>query len=265
MALEDLNPAVRVEEILDGADIEPANRLEYFLKKAAGSGLPAYTSADKGKVLTIGDGAPQTEVVVPEQTWEQAEGTTMHDLAGADWTGIEVGDDVVVTLNGNTFNATVQGNSSGYQILYGNSNQIVYVFSSGATKSSIITSETQTYTLSVSKNTASVEPKWESASSGSGGAFNVIITHDSSFTQLNSNHTYEEIVYAATNGMVVQAILVSIDPNTGESTFPYGFWFNLAHLQTGASDRYKVAIFYGYDSGTMHEIDISADGTIYYD
>lgn len=34
----DLDPAVRIEEVLNGDDIVPANRLEYFLKKAASGG-----------------------------------------------------------------------------------------------------------------------------------------------------------------------------------------------------------------------------------
>lgn len=38
MALENLTPAVRVEAILNGDEIQPANRLEYFLQKAATSG-----------------------------------------------------------------------------------------------------------------------------------------------------------------------------------------------------------------------------------
>jgi hypothetical protein len=110
MALEDLNPAVRVEEILDGADIEPATRLEYFMKKAANevpkpagstdagkvvtvnedgdgfelveppSGLPEYTSADKGKVLTIVEGeSGETTVIVPK--WEAAGGGIFKVLA----------------------------------------------------------------------------------------------------------------------------------------------------------------------------------------
>ena len=36
--LENLEPAVRLEAILDGQDIAPATRLEYFLKKAAEGG-----------------------------------------------------------------------------------------------------------------------------------------------------------------------------------------------------------------------------------
>lgn len=38
MALENLEPATRIESILDGEDIEPATRLEYFLKQAAAGG-----------------------------------------------------------------------------------------------------------------------------------------------------------------------------------------------------------------------------------
>lgn len=38
MALENLEPATRIESILDGEDIAPATRLEYFLKKASAGG-----------------------------------------------------------------------------------------------------------------------------------------------------------------------------------------------------------------------------------
>lgn len=65
MALEDLNPAVRVEEILDGADIEPATRLEYFLKKAANEVPKPAGSSDAGKVVTVnedGDGYELSDV-----------------------------------------------------------------------------------------------------------------------------------------------------------------------------------------------------------
>lgn len=57
MALENLDPAVRIEEILDGQDIEPATRIEYFLKKAAegggGSGLPAFIPEEIGASLKL--------------------------------------------------------------------------------------------------------------------------------------------------------------------------------------------------------------------
>lgn len=53
-----LKPVKRLEMILDGQDIEPVTRLEYFLKKAAeggggGSGLPAYIPEEVGAVLTL--------------------------------------------------------------------------------------------------------------------------------------------------------------------------------------------------------------------
>lgn len=56
MALEDLTPAVRVEAILDGADIDPATRLEYFLSKAANEVPKPTGSSDAGKVLTVNEG-----------------------------------------------------------------------------------------------------------------------------------------------------------------------------------------------------------------
>ena len=44
-------PKNRNEAILSGADIEPVNRLEYFLKEAASGGaIPAPTEDDAGKV-----------------------------------------------------------------------------------------------------------------------------------------------------------------------------------------------------------------------
>ena len=70
MALENLTPSNRMEAILDGQDIEPSNRKEYFMQKAVsaggGSSLPSYSSADVGKVLTVGE--PAQTVIVPEQS-----------------------------------------------------------------------------------------------------------------------------------------------------------------------------------------------------
>ena len=61
MALENLDPAVRIEEILDGQDIEPATRLEYFLKKAAeggGSGGSAiHVVRATGNIVVTEDGS----------------------------------------------------------------------------------------------------------------------------------------------------------------------------------------------------------------
>ena len=58
MALENLDPVTRLEAILDGEDITPVTRLEYFLKQAATNDdeLPAVTAADNGDVLTVVSG-----------------------------------------------------------------------------------------------------------------------------------------------------------------------------------------------------------------
>lgn len=58
MALENLSPVVREERLLAGEDLEPANRLEYFLKQAgSGGSVPTPAVADTGKVLTANNGA----------------------------------------------------------------------------------------------------------------------------------------------------------------------------------------------------------------
>ena len=74
MALEDLTPAVRVEAILDGADIEPANRLEYFLKQAANE-VPKAAAENTGKVLTSTLDAEDNPVI----SWEAAGGLPAYD------------------------------------------------------------------------------------------------------------------------------------------------------------------------------------------
>ena len=75
MALENPTPVTRPESILNGDDITPVTRKEYFLQKAAseGGGLPEYTSADKGKVLTVGEGEPE---------WEAASGFFIVNIGG---------------------------------------------------------------------------------------------------------------------------------------------------------------------------------------
>lgn len=53
MALENLEPATRIEAILDGEEIAPATRLEYFLAKAAEGGGGA---SDFIITVTVDDG-----------------------------------------------------------------------------------------------------------------------------------------------------------------------------------------------------------------
>lgn len=58
-SLSDLVPATRMEAILNGGEITPVTREEYFVKKAvtsASGGLPEVTAADNGDVLTVVSG-----------------------------------------------------------------------------------------------------------------------------------------------------------------------------------------------------------------
>lgn len=103
------------------ADREPQSANEYWLKQIAqnggGSGLPAYTAADKGKVLTVGQ-KTETVVVVPEQTATIAE---EEEPAPALLTGYDaqffgsavVGTEIEVTDNGNTITLTAEESSGG--------------------------------------------------------------------------------------------------------------------------------------------------------
>lgn len=97
MALEDLNPAVRVEEILDGADIEPATRLEYFMKKAANEVPKPAGSSDAGKVVTVNEDGDGFELTEP--------GTGLPEIAGVS----DAGKVVSVNEDGNAYELATPG------------------------------------------------------------------------------------------------------------------------------------------------------------
>lgn len=90
MALENLTPENRVERLLSGADLDPATRLEYFLKQAGsggGKGLPAYDDEDIGKVLTVVSQSETGAEAIPAQTVTIAQGTaTIQNANVSQWT-----------------------------------------------------------------------------------------------------------------------------------------------------------------------------------
>ena len=65
MALENLTPGVRTEMILNGDEITPATRLEYFLQKAANE-VPKPEAGDAGKVLAVNSDEDGYELIEPE-------------------------------------------------------------------------------------------------------------------------------------------------------------------------------------------------------
>lgn len=54
MALENLTPENRVERLLSGADLDPATRLEYFLKQAGSGG----SGSENGIFYTLDENDP---------------------------------------------------------------------------------------------------------------------------------------------------------------------------------------------------------------
>lgn len=64
MALTELTPATRIEEILAGEEISPATRLEYFMQKAANE-VPKPDAGDAGLLLAVNSDADGYELVEP--------------------------------------------------------------------------------------------------------------------------------------------------------------------------------------------------------
>lgn len=122
MALTDLTPVTRMESILNGDDIEPVTREEYFVQQAAsggGGGLPAYTSSDVGKVLTVGQ-QTETVVVVPEQT-VKTDKNGKATLTGVDFSRLMDGDTVSTTIAGfGTQDTVYESSGSDGEGLYSN-------------------------------------------------------------------------------------------------------------------------------------------------
>lgn len=108
MALENLTPENRVERLLSGADLEPATRLEYFLKQAGSGGggsVPTPTAADTGKVLTVVSEYETGAEAIPAQTVTIAQGTaTVQNANVSQWTE---GQSLQVIYRGTTYTGQI--------------------------------------------------------------------------------------------------------------------------------------------------------------
>lgn len=196
MALEDLTPVTRTEAILDGDEISPVTRMEYFLGKAANevpkpvgvsdagkvltvnaagdgfeldtpaSGLPAYTGADLGKVLTLGEGSGIETVVVPEQTVTVDGGSA--SVPNFDFSNVSAGDSFTLTVNGVPYTGVAVASEVGIACVEETS---AYGYTVAYTGVLAIFTGTDlqdgSYTISLTVSIPSVEPKWETAGGGS--------------------------------------------------------------------------------------------------
>jgi hypothetical protein len=163
MALENLTPSNRLEAILDGGDVTPSNRREYFIQKAmsagGGSDLPEYTSADKGKVLTVEEGSETVQtVIVPEQT-VTVSGGRPASLTGADVSGFVVGNTGVLTVNSVDYDVVARDDNG--VIAFGiPDNGMIGLVNGNAL---FVAAANGTYTVSLTVSAPKVEPKWEAA------------------------------------------------------------------------------------------------------
>ena len=126
-----------------------------------GSSLPPYTSADKGKVLTLGDGSEsETVVVVPEQT------VTVDDveatLLNVDTSGFAVGVIATMSVNGTDYSVTAEEDSGAIVFPATDKDHEYVIFYDGET--AVFTPDAPgTYTVSLTASVPVVEPKWEAA------------------------------------------------------------------------------------------------------
>lgn len=158
-----------------------------------GSALPSYTSADIGKVLTIGEGESETVVIVPEQTvtYETATGV----IENADFSSVSVGDVATMTVNGVAEEVTAMEVDGAIGFVIGGV-AIVHL-PDGTT---ILEAQPATYTVSLAKTVTSIEPKWEAAS-----GLTVYITNDGNST--TADHTFEEVDAVLQKGGAVNYVV----------------------------------------------------------
>lgn len=136
-----------------------------------GSGLPAYTSSDIGKVLTVGEAEPveTVAIIVPEQSVEMTFGrrgdpSDVYYVNGADWSDVSVGDTITLVFDGVEREATVT--SDAYfsllaQVTDGTVTTVTYSFGvhEGETEVSLSPHGPGTFTFTVSlKKVTSVTP-----------------------------------------------------------------------------------------------------------
>lgn len=116
-------PDTRLQSILNGEDIEPQTRLEYFAKNS-GSSLPEYDEDDIGKVLTVTE-TEDERIIVPSQALVFSPGenaTFVAPLTDVNMALLSEGDSVAVTTQyeqqGQSGSKTIEGNYYNGEVTY---------------------------------------------------------------------------------------------------------------------------------------------------
>jgi hypothetical protein len=173
-------------------DIVTAEKLNKLENAVANGVVPEYTSADKGKVLTLGDGSGSEMVVaVPEQTVTISVDGQPEPLSDADGSVFVVGRTGVLTYNGTDYNVVCEDDEG--TLVFGSEDSPVGILRLHA--GVCLGGMAQTATVSLTVSVPSVEPKWEAAG---GDIFKVLA--DYSTGALDKN--FREIEAAITGGLL---------------------------------------------------------------
>lgn len=139
-----------------------------------GSSLPPYTSADKGKVLTVGEAEPETVVVIPEQTGtvidltsvfgQLAHGIEIENPNMSFFTNAVAGD--AISLFANSIGIIITAvEYPGMGLLFVNNATpaltVAYFEGLGKVFATANLDIGDSYTISATASVPSVEPKWE--------------------------------------------------------------------------------------------------------
>ena len=130
-----------------------------------GSSLPPYTAADKGKVLTLGEGSEsETVVIVPEQTVTTAEmsGAYAGIIAGYEFAeflnDVRQYENFVITVGSNSYPATYSGEG----ITSENNEYMIVGVPDGVLFADMTATASASYSVAISAVTPVTEPKWQS-------------------------------------------------------------------------------------------------------
>lgn len=193
------------------AEPRPAKtREECFLADIAengggGSSLPPYTSADKGKALTVADvpNPPSVQTLIPEQivttdTETTILGQTVYkgDIVNADTSNIEDSYEYTLTVDGTDYYITF---SDGLATEF-DAGVAIQIEGSSCAMITFTNNETHTIKLTSVEQTSSANAGWFAD-----GVAIVNITFDSASQSFSADKTFNEIAAAYNSGLKLYA------------------------------------------------------------